>query len=142
LSSSPFGGERSEWVRHLATRRDDEASVSVTKEELLTLFDGDSNDMKAKRDMFAGLFVTALFALFGLLASNWDILSEQHRKWPFWFIIPFLVAVVGFGTAWFIYGRFAADKTRTSHYLRVKVTLERGISAAEQALAAAKKNPT
>lgn len=106
-------------------RRPDVVCVAITQEEFLTLCEGDTGETRSKRNMFLGLFWTALFALVGLLATiPWDVVAQRHEKLPYIFAIAVGVLVAVSGTACVIYWRPATEQGKPSHYVRTKERLE------------------
>jgi hypothetical protein len=84
-------------------RRPEEVAVNITKEEFLTLCEGDTSGSKGKRDFNRGICWAAILALVGLLAStDWGTFVQRKHVWPFWACgMLFLLAVGIFGMAWF-----------------------------------------
>jgi len=107
-------------------RRPDEISAPITKEEFLTLCDGEPASAKRKRDYCRDMFAAALIATISLVANvDWDNFSQRPHKWVFFLTaIVFLVAVGAFGAGWIIFGCLITEKESASHYLRVKTKLE------------------
>lgn len=111
-------------------RRLEEVAVNITKEEFLTLCEGDTTatktaEAKAKRDRFSSLCWTAIFASVALIASMPGDKAEPWRQnTAYGCVVLALLASAAFGTAWLIFRRSAGEKSETSHYRRTREKLE------------------
>jgi hypothetical protein len=126
----------------LTSRGQDEVGITIMKEQFITLCEGDTSDLKSKRNTFGELFSTALFGFVGLLATGFDVTSQHQTKWPYWFIVPSGVAVAVFGTAWIIYAIQAREKNHNSPFVRTKQKCEAAFVEIERQQKASQRQQT
>jgi hypothetical protein len=121
----------------LTSRRPDEISAPITKEEFLTLCEGEISGAKQRREICRDLFIASLIGLVSLLANvDWGNFGKRQNGWVFFVsAIAFLGATAGFGAGWAIY-RALSEKNKGSHYSRVKGKLESDFQTTEKIIAA------
>jgi len=110
----------------VAFQRPDEIVVPLRRDEFEVLCEGEASSEKSNRDLSAGIGMTGLVGLVGVLATaDWNSsLLPGHRAWFLLFLIALSVITVGACVATFIFQTQLKKTLHNSAFSRIKARMQ------------------